>query len=184
MSGRIVVGIDGSDNSRRALQYAFEEARRRDASIEVVHAYQLPIYWGPPEFSGPLLPPTREAVERDARELVDRTIGHAPPDLQIKRVVAPGSPAWTLLRIAEGADLLIVGSRGRGGFGGLLLGSTSHQVIAHAPCPVVVVRAEKSAEPARTPALHHDTSSTAIPDRSMIAPGAWGMFRSTTASRS
>ncbi len=149
MSGRIVVGVDGSGHSRRALQYAVEEARRRNASIEVVHAYRLPVYWGAPEFSGPVPPPTPEEVEREANELVDRMIGHAPSDVQVTSVVVPGAPASTLLEIAEGADLLVVGSRGRGGFRGLLLGSTGHQVIAHAPCPVVVVRPKTASKPAR-----------------------------------
>lgn len=147
MDGRIVVGVDGSDHSRRALKYAFEEARRRGASVDVVHAYQMPIYWGPPEFGGAIPGPTGEEMERHAQDVIDQTIGVAPSDLQIERIAAHGPAADTLLRVAEGADLLVVGSRGRGGFRGLLLGSTSHQVITHAPCPVVVIREDKDAAP-------------------------------------
>lgn len=144
MDGRIVVGVDGSDHSRRALQYAFEEARRRDASVDVVHAYQMPIYWGAPEFGGTVPVPSAEEMERHAHEVIDQVIGVAPTDLRIERIAAHGPTADTLLRVAEGADLLVVGSRGRGGFRGLLLGSTSHQVITHAPCPVVVIRQQKT----------------------------------------
>lgn len=140
MSGRIVVGVDGSDHSRRALQYALEEARRRDASVDVVHAYQLPVYWGAPEFGGTVPGPTQEEADRQAHEVIDDMLGAAPTDVHIERIVTRGYPPTTLLKIAEGADLLVVGSRGRGGVRGLLLGSTSHHVIAHAPCPVVVVR--------------------------------------------
>lgn len=147
MGGRIVVGIDGSDHSRLALTYAFEEARRRDASVDVVLAYQLPIYWGAPEFGGTIPVPSIEQAEQHAHEVLDQTIGVAPTDLEIERIAAHGPPADTLLRVAEGAELLIVGSRGRGGFRGLLLGSTSHQVITHAPCPVVVVREAKDRSP-------------------------------------
>lgn len=143
MGGRIVVGVDGSDHSRRAVQYAFEEARRRDATVEVVHAYHLPIYWSPPEYNGPVTGPTLEEARHEANQVVSRAIGQAPSDLQVERFAIRGPAAHTLLRMAEGADLLVVGSRGRGGFRGLLLGSTSHQVISHAPCPVVVVRQDR-----------------------------------------
>ncbi len=140
MSGRIVVGVDGSDHSRRAVQFAIEEARRRSASLDVVHAYQLPVYWGAPEFGATVPGPTREEAEREAREVIDHTLGVVPTDVHVERIVTRGYPPTALLKIAEGADLLVVGSRGRGGVRGILLGSTSHHVIAHAPCPVVVVR--------------------------------------------
>lgn len=145
MGGRIVVGVDGSAHSRRAVHYAFEQARQRDAIVEVVHAYRLPDYWPPPGYSGSIPGFTHGEAEHEAYQVIDRTIGQVPSDVQIQRIATHGLPADTLLRIARGADLLVVGSRGRGGFRGLLLGSTSHQVISHAPCPVTVIPHASSA---------------------------------------
>lgn len=141
MTGRIVVGVDGSEHARRALQYALEEARRRGLDLEVVHAYQLPMYWAQMEFGGPMPSPDRDEAEREAMAVIDRLLPRPPEDVHIERTSVYGPPAASLLQAAQGADLLVVGTRGLGGFKGLLLGSTSHQVITHAPCPVVVVPA-------------------------------------------
>lgn len=138
MAGRIVVGIDGSPHSRHMLAFAVEEARRRDATIDAVYAYAPPVYWSAPEF-GVLIPRPEAEVVEDAEELLDRELVDVPDDVRVDRVVVEGPAARALLETARGADLLIVGSRGRGGFMGLLLGSTSHQVVTHATCPVVVV---------------------------------------------
>lgn len=141
MTGRIVVGIDGSDHARRALQHAVEEAQRRGARLDVVHTYQIPIYWGPAGYGAPIPGVSTEEAERAAHEVIDQCLGHeVPADVEVERIVTHGPPAQALLEVAEGADLLVVGSRGLGGFRGLLLGSTSQQVITHAPCPVLVVR--------------------------------------------
>lgn len=140
MSPRVVVGVDGSDHSRHALDHAFEAARRIGATVTVVHAYRVPTpaaIYGAPQVTTP----SRDDVERAARDLLDRTIGTRPADLDIECIAAPGAPAEVLVRLAAGADLLVVGSRGRGGFSQLLLGSTSHQVVTHATCPVLVVPA-------------------------------------------
>lgn len=141
MMDRIVVGVDGSDHSRRALQHAMEEARRHHAKLTVVHAYPTPT---PIAMYGTAVPvgPTREELQQAGRDVIDRTIGTRPTDVDIECIATNGPAAKTLVRIAQGADLLVVGSRGRGGFRGLLLGSTSHQVVSHAACPVLVVPAQ------------------------------------------
>lgn len=150
MGGRIVVGVDGSEHSRQALQHAFEEARRRGASVDVVHAYQVPIYWDPAGYGVPMPTLTLDEVQREAHEVIDRCVpDDLPDDLQVKRIVTHGPPAQALMELAEGADLLVVGSRGLGGFRGLLLGSTSHQLATHAPCPVLIVRTPEDSRASR-----------------------------------
>jgi nucleotide-binding universal stress UspA family protein len=135
---RIVVGVDGSPASKRALRWAVDEARRGEANLDVVHAWQLPNAGRYPYVAayvdyGPL--------EQDARRVLDRALaGENLTGLSwVEPILVQDAPARALLDTAKGADLLVVGSRGRGGFAGLLLGSVSHQVAAHAPCPVVVV---------------------------------------------
>lgn len=145
MTGRIVVGIDGSPHSRHMLAFAIEEARRRDASIDAVYAYAPPVYWSAPEF-GVLIPRPEAEVVEDATELLARELAEVPADVRVEQVVVEGPAARALLETARGADLIVVGSRGRGGFMGLLLGSTSHQVVTHATCPVVVVPMAAEAE--------------------------------------
>lgn len=136
---RIVVGLDGSANSRQALDWALDEARARGCAIEVVHTWAQPYAYGYPT-PVPLDP---APVEARAREMVERcvddadTTGLAGPVEVI--VTSGGSPAAALLVRAEAADLVVVGARGVGGFRGLLLGSLAHQVAVHAPCPAVVV---------------------------------------------
>ncbi len=139
MSGRIVVGVDGSDHSRRALRFAVEEARRRGATIDAVHAYHTVIYQPGMEFgyAGPL--PPQEKLEAEAMKQLLEVLAEVPADVPVDPIVAGGTPSHVLIEAGEGADVVIVGSRGFGGFKGLLLGSTSLQVVTHAPCPVIVV---------------------------------------------
>ena len=146
MSNRIVVGVDGSDQSRRVLQFAVEEARRRGDPLLVVHAYTVPVYWGVPEFGAVVPPQPPEEAVADAEALLERIMADLPDDVDVERLVTQGPASAVLLEAAEGADLLVVGSRGHGGFVGLLLGSTSHQVVTHAPCPVVVVPTDEDEE--------------------------------------
>lgn len=138
MSGQIVVGVDGSESSIRALEYAVEEARRRDADITAVLAYRWITYYPGAEF-GSVQPPPRDKVEAEAMHELLEALETVPKDVPIDPVVLEGPAARVLIEAAADADLLVVGSRGRGGFAGLLLGSTSHQVVSHAPCPVLVV---------------------------------------------
>lgn len=139
---RIVVGIDGSDTSGHALTWAVEEACLRQASLEVVHAWHVPYVGGYLYTAGALDPTAFEDAARSTLEAaidgIDTT-GLAHP---AKRILTNGGAASALLDAAKGADLVVVGSRGLGGFGGLLLGSVSHQVAHHATCPVVVVPRE------------------------------------------
>ena len=136
---RIVVGVDGSANAQQALRWALAEARRRRASIDVVHAWHLPLL-GTYPYSVPMSDP--DDYEAGARHVLDTALdqedltGLAAP---VGRIMACASPSSTILTAAKDADLVVVGSRGLGGFAGLLLGSVSHQVVHHAPCSVVVV---------------------------------------------
>jgi nucleotide-binding universal stress UspA family protein len=140
---KIVVGIDGSDESKDALRWAIEEARLRSAELVAVHAWEPPptsIGPGPApgfEFVG-VDPRVREAGEQHARAVVDEVVGNA--DVPIEPMVVEGPPASVLVDAAQDAELLVVGSRGRGGFKALVLGSVSQQVAHHAPCPVLIHR--------------------------------------------
>ena len=133
----IVVGVDGSGVSKETLRFALEEARRRRTGLHVVHAFWD---WEP-------IPGTREIeLDRSPQEreawlaaLVHEVVGEV-TDVEIRQSTVDDDPAPALLAAARGAELLIVGSRGQGGFAGLLLGSVSQQCVHHASCPVVVVR--------------------------------------------
>ncbi len=143
MSGRIVVGVDGSDGAHRALEWAADEARLRGATMLVVHAWHVPPLVtgaGPFDASVTLDADTLERVEKTANEVVDHELGSIDATgIEIERLVEPRSPADALIAAASGADLLVVGTRGHGGFTGLLLGSVGQQAAHHAPCPVVIV---------------------------------------------
>lgn len=137
---KIVVGIDGSESSHRALEWAAAEARLRGAHLEVIHSWLEVFVDG--YFTAPAIY-EREAVEEAAQELLDKAIASIPsgsPELSVEGVLVHGQPEVVLLDRAEDADLVVVGSRGRGGFAGLLMGSVSQRVVQHSPCPVVVVR--------------------------------------------
>jgi nucleotide-binding universal stress UspA family protein len=140
-----VVGVDGSEDGRRALRWAVDEARVRGCTLEAVHAWQPPFLAGYP--LDPLAPDTGE-VEAAARTVMERALEDAGVDAAglarpAERTLRRARPAPALLEAAEGADLVVVGSRGAGGFRGLLVGSVSLQVARHAPCPVVVARSDQ-----------------------------------------
>lgn len=150
--GVVVVGIDDSIGARRALDFALEEARLRNAVLRVVHAWLIPL---PIAIPGPVLggvpveygPPFEEEIDR-ARESANRLLDGVVERLrasgvEIEQVPVEGQPAKALLDAAADAELLVVGSRGRGGFKGLVLGSVSQQCANHAPCPVVIVPAHE-----------------------------------------
>jgi nucleotide-binding universal stress UspA family protein len=154
---RVVVGVDGSVTAQRALKWAVEEARVRHAVLEVVHA------WNPPALAAPtvgldetVFDDAAQAIVAEALDQVD-TSGLPDP---VRRVIKPGTGAQVLVEQAADADLVVVGSRGLGGFKGLLLGSVSQQVAHHAACPVVVLPHE-DADRRRT-----DASGTFVPVRS------------------
>jgi nucleotide-binding universal stress UspA family protein len=138
--GKIVVGVDGSDGSREALRWAFAEATLRNDPLEVVIVWQYPITASLPTFGAINTP---DDFETDARAtllsiLADEGITAESP-VPISTLVAEGNPARALLDAADTAELLVVGSRGHGGFAGVLVGSISQQCVHHAKCPVVVV---------------------------------------------
>jgi nucleotide-binding universal stress UspA family protein len=136
VTGLVVVGIDGSDGSRRALEWAASEARLRGARLRVVLAWSYLDQPGGKEFDPSF-------GEDDARRMLDEAIaglGAAAVGVDIEPVTVNDLPARGLLDAAgPDPDLLVVGARGRGGFQGLLLGSVSQQVAQHASSPVVIV---------------------------------------------
>lgn len=135
----IVVGVDGSSHAQAALRFAVAEARLRGATVEAVMAWHLPYYGG---VAGMPLPLDSEGIERSYRAELDQAVARADAGglaAPIERHLVEGTPAGVLIDASKGASLLVVGSRGRGGFVGLLLGSVSQQVAAHARCPVVIV---------------------------------------------
>lgn len=137
---RIVVGVDGSEGSRAALRWSLTYAEHTGAVVEAVSAFHYASSLTP--VAGlPALPAFGD-VKADAEERLVATLKATVPDasdVRIEHLVQEGPSARVLLRRAAKADLLVVGSRGFGGFRGLLLGSVSHQCVTHAPCPVVVV---------------------------------------------
>jgi len=141
----IIVGIDGSDHSRHALDWAIREAAARHAALTVLTVQQAVAgYWG-----GPVLYPDDQELAEKAREMAqeetDSTLEKIGPESRPSSVAVravAGLPAEALLEAAADADMLVVGSRGAGGFKRLLMGSVCTQVTHHAHCPVVVIPAE------------------------------------------
>ncbi|QFU89626.1 universal stress protein [Amycolatopsis sp. YIM 10] len=142
--GPVVVGIDGSPTSEKALAEAFGEASSRGVPLVAVHAWTDATY---DDFYGSarLMVSWESFEEEEERLLAQRLAGWREkfPDVEVRRVLVKDRPRHALLAAAEDARLVVVGSRGRGGFRGLLLGSTSLALVEHANCPVLVVRPEK-----------------------------------------
>jgi|SRR5690625_4476175 len=139
---KVLVGVDASTGSVEALRRAAEEARWRDYTLEVVYAYTPN-----DQFSAfPVPPPQRDSPEelRKANETLGTWLEQLDVDLSdldvTWHVVANRRPARALIERSAGAELVVVGSRGHGGFRGLRLGSTSEQVVRHAMCSVLVAR--------------------------------------------
>ncbi len=138
ITGPVVVGVDGSPTSVAAIDFAFEEAAVRGAPLVTVHAWSDPR----PTLSDVSPADVARLAEGERMLLAEQVAGWRGryPDVEVTSVVAHGRPTPALLDHAQQAQLLVVGSRGRGGFAGMVLGSTSHSLITHALCPVVVVR--------------------------------------------
>ncbi len=137
---RIVVGVDGSAQSRRALSWAARIAEATGASVDAVTAWHYPVSYGwsyvPDDWS----------PEVDAKRCLEETIAAVFPDgcpARLNLVVREGLPAKVLLEASKSAVVLVVGSRGHGGFTGLLLGSVSANCAEHASCPVLVVHGDQ-----------------------------------------
>lgn len=141
---RIVVGVDGSDSSRKALAWAYDEAGHHGASLVVVTTWHPPALPMTPPY-GSIPPDDYESQpRREALELLERFTSELVPKdpaVDVRTSVEEGkNPAEVLIERSKEADLVVVGSRGHGGFVGMLLGSVSQHLVAHADCPVVVVR--------------------------------------------
>lgn len=138
--GPIVVGVDGSEVSDAAIATAFDEASWRGAELVAVHSWLE--YISDPALDRWFGADWEQAKETETELLAERLAGWQGkyPDVVVRRVVSQGRPEECLLEQAVGAQLMVVGSRGRGGFSGMLLGSTSQALIYHATCPVLVVR--------------------------------------------
>jgi nucleotide-binding universal stress UspA family protein len=148
---RIVVGVDGSTASKRALAWAVAEADLRKAPLLVVHAWLVPIAHDEIGLASSLDEATFAALRHAAETVAESSLaetGAVARGVNAKAVAVRGPAAPVLLDMAKHADLLVVGSRGRGGFKGLLLGSVSQQCSQHASCPVVIVRdGDEASEP-------------------------------------
>jgi nucleotide-binding universal stress UspA family protein len=143
----IVVGVDYSDGAKAALRFALEEAKLRGARLRAVHAWQY-AYIGAPGLEGayPAIGADPNELRNAAATALDTVLREAMPDtggVEVERRVVEGRPAAVLVEESRDADLLVVGSRGHGGFAGLLLGSVSQQCAQHAACPVVIVRGKR-----------------------------------------
>ena len=139
----IVVGVDGSECSRSALRFALEEARIRKTKLRIVVVWHVPL----PSYGAGWTPPPPHLVE-DAESAGEQLLAEAlelaqanGSSAEIEPVLREGQSANVLVDEAAEAELLVIGSRGRGGFRELMLGSTSQQCAHHARCPVTIVRA-------------------------------------------
>jgi nucleotide-binding universal stress UspA family protein len=141
---RIVVGVDGSPISKVALRWAVNQARLTGATVDAVIAWQYPEAMHGNAWTAMLVeePGFDVLAEKELTEAIKEVTG-PDPDVTINPVVVEGWPAEVLLNAAEGADLLVVGSRGRGGLTSALLGSVSQNCAHHATCPVLIIRARK-----------------------------------------
>ncbi len=136
---RVLVGVDGSEESQQALAWAADYAGRTGGTLELACAWHWPLSYGYPIVVAGLDP------EGEARETLDKAAAGLtlPPD-RIRKTLLAGPPAQQLADASRLVDLLVVGSRGHGGFTGMLLGSVSTHLVHAARCPVVVVRPDST----------------------------------------
>jgi nucleotide-binding universal stress UspA family protein len=179
-AGHVVVGVDGSDTSGLAVEYAFAHAALHRLGVIAVHIYQMPRFAAS---SDPRLVTDVDGLrEAQTRLLTDALAGSRDkyPDVPVRQKVVPGAPADVLIAESAGAALTVVGSRGRGGFTGLLLGSTSQNVLYHAPGPVAIVRAHTTRQRPASGVSQHDvprapvTTRPAATERGLTRPSADG----------
>ena len=139
---RIVVGVDGSPTSRAALRWAVRQAKFTGGTVDAVIAWEIPMVlrsygWAPiyVEEAGDFKADARKTLDT----VISEEVGQADSQ-RVRSLVVNGHPAQVLIDAADGADLLVVGSRGHGSFAEALLGSVSQHCVHHAPCPVLIVR--------------------------------------------
>ena len=141
----ITVGIDGSDHSQRALEWAIKEAVIRNTPLTVLAVHQVAgNHWTSNPEIYPADAPEAEKMRQSAQELVQKLIeasGGPGPSVTVRAV--SGIAAQELIKASNDSDLVVVSSRGGGGFARLMLGSTSGQVVQHSACPVVVIPADR-----------------------------------------
>lgn len=135
----IVVGVDGSPSSRSALSWALGQASLTGTSVTAVIAWEFPAFYS---WEGGTMPPEEfeDAAHENLHRAVDETVTDAHRHVPVHREVRHGHAAQVMLEASKGAELLVLGSRGHGGFVGALLGSVSHKCVHHAGCPVVILR--------------------------------------------
>jgi nucleotide-binding universal stress UspA family protein len=140
---RILVGTDGSPGADAAIGFAFEEASLRDCELTVVHAWEPPPSVGIRDLR--LRPADTTTIDQTGARILGESLASWEakyPEVPVRRVVLHSAPAKALVAESARAELLVVGSRGHGGFTGLLLGSTGQAVLHHAACPVAIVHAD------------------------------------------
>lgn len=142
----IVVGVDGSPNSERALDWAMKQAAAVHAPLTVIAVHEVPkSYWGGIPVTGPadkpLLESVRQAAEQLTRTAADRLGDAGPASVTVHAV--SGFVVKELVDASQDADLVVVGARGGSGFARLLMGSVSSEVVQHSACPVVIVPHER-----------------------------------------
>ena len=165
---RVVVGVDFSSGARSALLFALEDAVRRGVPVEVVTTYRPPDYWMDFNAVGTYQPDLqRNATLEHLRQFLTEVLAEGPqPPPEVHEHVAIGTAADILIGESHGAELLVVGSRGHGGFASMLLGSVSMQCAQHASCPVTVVHSpEARHERLHLRRRHRDSTD---PDRAPI----------------
>jgi nucleotide-binding universal stress UspA family protein len=139
---RIVVGVDSSDSSKAALAWAVRQAELTGAEVDAVCAWQIPATYGYGYAMTLAIPDLEKAAVSGLNAAIATVAGQA-PEVEIRPLVVQDNPAQALLDCAKGADLLVVGNRGHGGFTGALLGSVGQHCAQHAECPVVIIRGPK-----------------------------------------
>ncbi|MFY1575714.1 universal stress protein [Verrucosispora sp. WMMD703] len=145
--GPVVVGVDGSELSREAVRFAFEEAAWRGTDLVAVHAWLYPTPAGPGDIL-PLVYDLDAFRDEEERLLAEAVAGWSEryPEVPVRRRLVRGSPGRALVEESRTAQLVVVGARGRGALGGLLLGSVSHAVLHHAHSPLAIVRRLRTVE--------------------------------------
>ncbi len=140
IAGQVVVGIDDSEGARDALRWAADVAKWRNWTLHIVHTWHVhyPVAPFSPDL-GTIEHAVVEAAEATCKKIEAEVLG-ADHGLDIRRTIVEGSPAHILISASESADLLVVGSRGHGGFASLALGSVGQACVHHAHCPVLIVR--------------------------------------------
>lgn len=169
--GRIVVGVDGSESSLRALAWAGRQAELTGASLEVITAWERPITFGGGPFENAWGP------QVDSQKVLDEAVNaesRTRPSEKVRSTLVEGHPAPVLVEASRDADALVVGSRGYGEFVGMLLGSVSQHCVTNAHCPVVVIRRARQERGVMTPQQTSGSTEKCTLDAS--TPAASGSY--------